>query len=1097
MSNVSIVVKTTGATTASKEIRDIGDSAKNAAPHIESVGKKIDDAGDSSKSATVHIGGLGSALGEVGKIAAGFIVAKGLMELPGLFGGMTGAASDLSESLSKSRAVFGDSSKDIEQFASTAATSLGATKQATAEMAATFGNLFTTMGLTKPAAADMSIGIVKLGTDLASFNNIPVDEALEKLRSGLAGEAEPLRSMGIMLTEAAVKTRAFQLHLQDANGDLSEGAKVQARYSLIMEQSKNAQGDFARTSDGLANSQKILAAQAGDAKEALGEKLLPAQLAVTRALIDAIPQVEEFASALSEKLEGPAGAVADKLGEAVDWLKDHWVEGLVIGTDAATSFMDGVTSAVDGISEGVSGLVSVFSTAMSGVVSVTQSAASLVYEALSYLDPFATHSPSLVSQVQDGVDEIKKQYGSLPASLSALKFSAHELVDIQGDLNSKISDGEDAIDGWKSKVAESTQKISDYKDALSAAKDKLNEFKGAHLAEEAPFDAEAKRIEDERTKLQLAITKLKQQGPLSIEVNKYVTKDHRTSVEKVTEDTEIGVKVKALQDQLDKLGLAADRNNLEKKLAIEPLKDQIESLTDTTKTLKFSDIMRGIKDTQSEIDGLAKSTGDEEKVLADSKASLKLQEDALKDYKAELKEVTDQLGLYNKAIQQIAADQKAAAAEAKKNGGGIPALATPLADAGAAGKSPAKAIEDMQASVDDAKKKFAELRQSASDAKRSAVDMWDSIAEHSKNVAAAIAPATGAVMSFAGTVRGYDWKGAWATVTEGASKVGDFFKGPFNDAIKDGLGTVQKQFEKFKNDIVPGMKTLFGPFLLVMKTELEIVVSAWKENWDKIWPVIEGVFKTIKANIELELKLIRDIFSVAFALLRGDWGGAWDGLKTLLSDWFNGIKTLAKEELGLFKDAAVLALGLFKTAWTTFWDDVKGFAITAFENMVSGIGDLAGSAWDAAKKVGDKLLDGLKSALSATGGLASDVGGAVLGAIKSVVNDQVIDRINSALEFSFDSHIPGIGEISIDPPDIGHLANGTSDWRGGLTVVGERGPELVNLPRGSQVFSNQQSRRMTGDTNITIGTVIATDEAQARRFAGDLSYLMLTARGVA
>ncbi|RPI62109.1 MAG: hypothetical protein EHM48_04620, partial [Planctomycetaceae bacterium] len=185
------------------------------------------------------------------------------------------AASDMGEALNKVQVVFGDSSKVIEDFAGSAAKNLGLSKRAALEASGTLGNLFVTMGLGTRASADMSVGLVKLAADLGSFNNLGTEDVLEKLRSGLVGQSEPLRALGINLSEATVKTKAMELGLADATGQVSQAGLVQARYALILEQTKTAQGDFARTANGLANSMKTAKAKLEDTASALGEKLIP------------------------------------------------------------------------------------------------------------------------------------------------------------------------------------------------------------------------------------------------------------------------------------------------------------------------------------------------------------------------------------------------------------------------------------------------------------------------------------------------------------------------------------------------------------------------------------------------------------------------------------------------------------------------------------------------------------------------------------------------------------------------------------------------------------------------------------------------------
>lgn len=194
------------------------------------------------------------------------------------------AASDLDETRNKVKVVFGDMSDDVLEWGKSAATAFGQSQQQALEAAGTFGNLFTSMGLGKSESADMSKGLVQLAADLASFNNIDPALVLEKLRSGLVGEVEPLRTLGINLTMAQVKAKAMEMGLANASGEVSQAALVQARYALILEQSTNAQGDFARTSDGLANSTRIMKAQFQDALATLGVNLLPTILKVVQGI---------------------------------------------------------------------------------------------------------------------------------------------------------------------------------------------------------------------------------------------------------------------------------------------------------------------------------------------------------------------------------------------------------------------------------------------------------------------------------------------------------------------------------------------------------------------------------------------------------------------------------------------------------------------------------------------------------------------------------------------------------------------------------------------------------------------------------------------
>lgn len=206
-----------------------------------------------------------------GAIAGAFAVKAGV----DMFAGAVSAASDLSETINKVNVVFGDSSGAVLKFAETAAQSLGMSRNEALASAATFGNLFASMGLGEKQSADFSQNLLKLSADLGSFNNIDPTEVLEKLRSGLVGETEPLRSLGILLDEESVKQFAYANGIAKVGSELTQQQKVMGRYGLILQQSATAQGDFANTSTGIANSSRIISASFKDIQAEIGSRLLP------------------------------------------------------------------------------------------------------------------------------------------------------------------------------------------------------------------------------------------------------------------------------------------------------------------------------------------------------------------------------------------------------------------------------------------------------------------------------------------------------------------------------------------------------------------------------------------------------------------------------------------------------------------------------------------------------------------------------------------------------------------------------------------------------------------------------------------------------
>jgi hypothetical protein len=196
------------------------------------------------------------------------------------------AASDFQESTSKVNVVFGKASKSIKDFAATAATSLGQSKQSVLDAAGVFGTFGKAAGLAGDDLALFTTDFVTLSTDLASFNNTTPEEAITAIGAALRGESEPLRRYGVLLNDAVLRQEALTLGIYDGKGALTAQQKVLAAQAAIYKQTGDAQGDFLRTSDGLANSQRTLGAIFKNVQIELGTKLLPAIQEFSNSLVD-------------------------------------------------------------------------------------------------------------------------------------------------------------------------------------------------------------------------------------------------------------------------------------------------------------------------------------------------------------------------------------------------------------------------------------------------------------------------------------------------------------------------------------------------------------------------------------------------------------------------------------------------------------------------------------------------------------------------------------------------------------------------------------------------------------------------------------------
>lgn len=231
--------------------------------------------------------------------------------LVALGGKMVSSASDMEENLNKVDVAFGKSADKVKAWADTATESFGLSKNQALEATSLFGDMATSMGLPQDAAANMSTSLAGLAGDLASFKNIDIEQAMTALNGVFTGETESLKTLGIVMTETNLKQFAEDAGL--VYNEMSQAEKVQLRYAYVMETTKNAQGDYARTADGTANSMRTLQASFDNLIALLGESLLPAITPIIQFITDLLKKFSELDPG-TQKMIVIIGAVLAALG---------------------------------------------------------------------------------------------------------------------------------------------------------------------------------------------------------------------------------------------------------------------------------------------------------------------------------------------------------------------------------------------------------------------------------------------------------------------------------------------------------------------------------------------------------------------------------------------------------------------------------------------------------------------------------------------------------------------------------------------------------------------------------------------------------------
>lgn len=252
---------------------------KRLQQQIQSLQEAAEDSGDDSKNS---ITGLLKRIGIVGEIASGQFL--GNMFVNGVntvINGVTGSisesielASDLTETQNVVDVTFEDSASTINKWAQEALNAYGITETKAKQYSSTLGAMLKSMGIADDQVLQMSMDMAGLAADMASFYNLDHDTAFEKIRSGISGETEPLKALGINMSVANLNAFALEKGMNKAFDKMSQAEQATLRYQYLLEATKDAQGDFARTGDSFSNEMRKLQTNLDRIKTEFGKGLL-------------------------------------------------------------------------------------------------------------------------------------------------------------------------------------------------------------------------------------------------------------------------------------------------------------------------------------------------------------------------------------------------------------------------------------------------------------------------------------------------------------------------------------------------------------------------------------------------------------------------------------------------------------------------------------------------------------------------------------------------------------------------------------------------------------------------------------------------------
>ena len=343
-----------------------------------------------------------------------------------------GVASDLNEVQNVVDTTFGtEGAIKVNEWARNAAEAFGESELQAKQFTSTLGAMFKSMGVGQADMEEMSMSLAGLAGDMASFYNLDPTEAFEKLRSGISGETEPLKQLGINMSVANLEAFALSEGITTAYDSMTQAEQATLRYQYIMSATADAQGDFADTSDSLANQQRILQLEIQTLAAEIGQDLMPIAQEILTIARDGIQWIGENKGAL-EGLAAAAGVAATAYGV---WRATLKAEELY---DKAAAGIKGITAALNG-AEAAGGLTSALSgagTAASGMGTTLLGALGPAGWATVAAVAGIGAIIAIVYELQQAQEEaLASQYEYMDSLTSLADYKANGLVSIDGTID--------------------------------------------------------------------------------------------------------------------------------------------------------------------------------------------------------------------------------------------------------------------------------------------------------------------------------------------------------------------------------------------------------------------------------------------------------------------------------------------------------------------------------------------------------------------------------------------------------------------------------------------------------------------------------------
>lgn len=524
-----------------REIEDNEKYLKEAEQSTDKTAKSIDEFGKSIEGASQKTSIFGDVL--KANLLSNAIrdgVRKLASELGEAIEQSIDLASDLEEVQNVVDVTFGESASSIDSWAESMGEAHGVSVLFSKQFAGTMGAMLKSMQVTDEQVVEMSKNLVQLAGDMASFYNIDVEEAFTKIRSGISGETEPLKQLGINLNVANLEAYALAQGINKAYSEMTQAEQVTLRYNYLLQATADAQGDFARNIDSLANQQRITELQREEILMKLGDAVIPA---VTRATT----KLNEAMDGMGDELAEVAEILAEGVVNAFIWMVDN--------SDKVIAGLKGIGAAIvtKKTADGVMYLVNAYKTLTTATEAAT--AAQLAYNTATKTNIYIALASAIIG-ISTALVSYAKNARDSAEETERLNSETYKLIDSSKKLNEEIES--------------SRQKRLEDREAIVA------QSEGAKQLADTLYELanKEKKTSEEKEQMIVLTKKLNELIPdLNLKINEQtwaLNLNEEATSRLIDKQLEYQM-VLAAQDDIGRI--ATDRYNAEKKLT-ELLKDQ-------------------------------------------------------------------------------------------------------------------------------------------------------------------------------------------------------------------------------------------------------------------------------------------------------------------------------------------------------------------------------------------------------------------------------------------------------------------------------------------------------------------------------------------